>query len=419
MVLSIGPLIAIAAAVVAAYCADYEPRNALFPISDKGHYAVKSYSRGCDLSFQIPGRPVTAQEGQHGSTLDPLQLNMLHTQLIAPRLNALRSAVPASQSIIDAPDVTTIKVEAGYPIPALTGIMRARFDEILGTWICNSEGSVILDAPIATGAPGIRVIPLTPVWTGLISSSIFVWLILGVAALALNGAIRLRRSARNRCVACGYQLYSSMRRCSECGRPTRPVTMDFAEYYHLRGRAFITTAAVGAIAILSSIHGIATAAFVLWLLWICGTAIKSQPAGDFERSRIKRHWALLMLCGIALGEYLAATAPRLGIESAHFAAACDDTSESGIGHRCLDRDLAMVLDCAYSVPSVGVYEMLSLDMAFDAWTEERGELPAGPDREILRSLMMRMQSESQVYDDCSLRLMRVLRKLVGTIPRSK
>ena len=85
------------------------------------------------------------------------------------------------------------------------GLMPTRDIWALPTWTPNKSGLTEW-----------RVLPLTPIWRGLVVDVAF-WAV--VAAMLVEGtryARRRWRRSRGRCVSCGYVL-GTLTRCPECG----------------------------------------------------------------------------------------------------------------------------------------------------------------------------------------------------------
>lgn len=63
------------------------------------------------------------------------------------------------------------------------------------------------------------VIPVLPIWTGLLGNTLLYGGTLLLAWWIFRGRRRARRRARGECLACGYTLDGDMERCPECGTP--------------------------------------------------------------------------------------------------------------------------------------------------------------------------------------------------------
>ncbi len=104
--------------------------------------------------------------------------------------------------------------ESGFGWPALA--LRYEERSRLGQAIKRTGG---LDA-----APLLRwdrelIVPLTPIWSGLVVNSLFfgaIWLTIGAGPFVVRRIVRQRTG---RCVACGYNMnHNAADRCPECGK---------------------------------------------------------------------------------------------------------------------------------------------------------------------------------------------------------
>lgn len=65
------------------------------------------------------------------------------------------------------------------------------------------------------------VIPVLPIWTGLLGNTMLSGGTLLVAWWIFRGRRLAKRRARGECLACGYPLDGDMERCPECGAPNK------------------------------------------------------------------------------------------------------------------------------------------------------------------------------------------------------
>jgi hypothetical protein len=108
-----------------------------------------------------------------------------------------------------------VRQRAGWPLHCLTA--EASRPHAKGgpptTW--RSHGGIALgDGP---ARPPV-LIPLKPMWPGLLFNSLLYGAILGLAAQAIRESIRYTRWRGRRCIACGYPAGTASA-CSECGAP--------------------------------------------------------------------------------------------------------------------------------------------------------------------------------------------------------
>ncbi|MCH7849097.1 MAG: hypothetical protein IIB53_12115 [Planctomycetes bacterium] len=108
----------------------------------------------------------------------------------------------------------------GWPLPALSAEARWQSYDALG--MSPVIGGVLVGPKNVVPRDGVRILPLQPVWSGLIINTVF-YVSLWFALFSLrkiwdfrNIRSRLRRR-RGQCVRCGYQLLPDQTRCSECG----------------------------------------------------------------------------------------------------------------------------------------------------------------------------------------------------------
>jgi len=117
---------------------------------------------------------------------------------------------------------------AGWPWRAAWCEIKAERIPSRGGHIWRVSGGLALDQDIRVAAPNTwppdypGVIPLRPLWLGLLGN-VAVWSIAWAALVwGPGGLIRWRRRRSNRCECCGYSLagLASPALCPECGSPT-------------------------------------------------------------------------------------------------------------------------------------------------------------------------------------------------------
>jgi hypothetical protein len=121
-----------------------------------------------------------------------------------PRPAFLRPPPPEGYTTVEA-------VSAGWPWHAAHGLRyRARGNPSL------DRGLVAL--PLGRSGD---VLPVLPIWTGLLGNTLLYGGTLLLAWWLLRGRRVARRRARGECLACGYTLDAGMERCPECGVASR------------------------------------------------------------------------------------------------------------------------------------------------------------------------------------------------------
>jgi len=84
-------------------------------------------------------------------------------------------------------------------------------------------GQLSLSWPASVSRPLMvsRLLPLRPVWSGLVVNTLIYALVAWCAWMLARAGRRCRRRRRGRCPGCGYPIGASCR-CSECGQRVRP-----------------------------------------------------------------------------------------------------------------------------------------------------------------------------------------------------
>ena len=72
--------------------------------------------------------------------------------------------------------------------------------------------------------PGRHLVPMAPVWPGLLANTLFYAALTLALLMGLRSWRTRRRRKRGRCVACGYELGESVGVCPECGLAMSPRT---------------------------------------------------------------------------------------------------------------------------------------------------------------------------------------------------
>lgn len=107
----------------------------------------------------------------------------------------------------------------GWPFRALSAEARWGWD---GDDTVSAVGGLLVGSDRALLRDRVRILPLQPIWRGLILDTILFFLLW--YAIFSIGTIRsgLRRH-RGLCGRCGYKLQPEQARCSECGEPAKPI----------------------------------------------------------------------------------------------------------------------------------------------------------------------------------------------------
>lgn len=89
-----------------------------------------------------------------------------------------------------------------------------------GGW--SASNGIVLSAPATRSMLEVRVLPLMPIWTGLLVNAAVYALAWGALLLILDWIRRSRRRRRQLCTICAYDLRGLAARdlCPECGTPT-------------------------------------------------------------------------------------------------------------------------------------------------------------------------------------------------------
>lgn len=118
-----------------------------------------------------------------------------------------------------------VEIEFGWPALAWRAVWRPHPSEYGSLWRGDVHGGIYA-GPIAGTAStlsGERVLPLRPIWFGVVIASAFwmiPWIGVTVAMIGLGEVRRRRQLRRDRCAICGYDLRGSdALLCSECGSP--------------------------------------------------------------------------------------------------------------------------------------------------------------------------------------------------------
>ena len=160
---------------------------------------------------------------EQGASLEAYHRNMAHAggPSVVFHRDDLGTAAPLPGPVRRSADKLMdhrCTILAGWPLRAAIG----HHDFLLGFHAAPStEGTLILPS-VAGRRP---VIPLRPLWPGLLAN----WALLGLGSLGLLAAAtpargRWRRR-RGRCPACNYEV-GGLERCPECGRAAAGVSSD-------------------------------------------------------------------------------------------------------------------------------------------------------------------------------------------------
>lgn len=103
----------------------------------------------------------------------------------------------------------------GWPLLALSAEARWVSYDALG--ISKVNGGVLMDSRNVFPDDGVRILPLQPIWSGLIINTVL-YISLWFAIFSVGDIRPMLRRRRGQCVHCGYQLLPEQARCSECGK---------------------------------------------------------------------------------------------------------------------------------------------------------------------------------------------------------
>lgn len=106
----------------------------------------------------------------------------------------------------------------GWPLPALSSEGRWQSYDALG--MSPVIGGVRVGPRNVFPRDGVRILPLQPIWSGLIINTVFyisLWYTLFSLRNIWRGIRSILRRRRGKCVHCAYQLMPEQTRCSECG----------------------------------------------------------------------------------------------------------------------------------------------------------------------------------------------------------
>jgi hypothetical protein len=104
----------------------------------------------------------------------------------------------------------------GWPLPALSAEARWSSFDALG--MSKVVGGVLVGSKKVFPRDGVRILPLQPIWRGLIINTA-IYVLLWYALLSVGGIRSRLRRRRGLCGCCGYKLQPDQSRCSECGEP--------------------------------------------------------------------------------------------------------------------------------------------------------------------------------------------------------
>ena len=102
----------------------------------------------------------------------------------------------------------------GWPFPALSA--EARWQSYDAVGISPVIGGVLMGPKNVVPRDGVRILPLQPIWSGLIINTVF-YIPLWFTLFSLRDIRSILRRRRRLCIHCKYQLIPEQTRCSECG----------------------------------------------------------------------------------------------------------------------------------------------------------------------------------------------------------
>jgi len=145
------------------------------------------------------------------------------TAMFANALPALGMGDPPSSGLVgewgalrivpDPAELSRIELEDARGWPWLC--LHAQFEATGDGW--RPIGGVTLNSGQATDELSIRILPMLPIWRGLLLSSLCYSLVWGVPLVGVPTFRAWLRGRSGRCRACGYDLRGSDGRCPECG----------------------------------------------------------------------------------------------------------------------------------------------------------------------------------------------------------
>lgn len=123
-----------------------------------------------------------------------------------PRPRFLRREPPPGYSLVGG-------YSAGWPWHAAHSLEFSEPADPRVPWITRGQAPLMLSRSY--------VIPVLPIWSGLLGNTLLYGGALLLAWWLVRGRLKAKRRARGECLACGYPLDDGMARCPECGGPGR------------------------------------------------------------------------------------------------------------------------------------------------------------------------------------------------------
>lgn len=205
------PVAAVAAQLGKAFGSQSQMHQRYYRADDGTAYAVleRHWSNQNSQAFQ----PVLMRQQQSQAVAQPGVYHlpgggrMITNPLISsydPRLPALRRTPAPGFDIIEA-------YSAGWPMHAAHSL--AHIEAHPGT--ARREHGLLRFTVLGKGF----VLPVLPIWTGLLGNTLLFGGTLLLAWWIFRGRRLAKRRARGECLACGYTLDGDMERCPECGTP--------------------------------------------------------------------------------------------------------------------------------------------------------------------------------------------------------